>query len=357
MMDFRSDNVAGAHPKVIEALARANAGNASAYGTDELSRAVEARLAAMFETEVRVFPVATGTAANALALSACAPPYGAVLCHRLAHIANDECGAPEFYAGGAKLVPLSGPWGKLDAGTLEATLARGGPGRPHNVVPAAVSLSQASELGTVYRADEIARIAEVCRRRGLRLHVDGARFANAVTALNAAPADLTWRAGVDVLSLGVTKNGAIAAEAVVVFDPDLGRDLDYRRKRAGQLFSKQRFAAAQWLAMLEGDLWRDCAAHANEQARRLAEGLGKLPGLRLAAPVEANEVFALVPEAVATGLEGEGAKFHRWAAGAADGLVCIRLVSAWSTEAAEVARFLAAAARLSGANAPAAARA
>ncbi len=344
-MDFRSDNIAGAHPRVIEALARANAGNASAYGGDELSQAVEARLAALFERPVRVFPVATGTAANALALSACAPPYGAVVCHRLAHIANDECGAPEFYAGGAKLVPLAGAYGKLDAGEVEATLARIGPGRPHNVPPAAVSLSQASELGTAYRADEIGRIAEVCRRRGLKLHVDGARFANAVVALNASPAELTWRAGVDLLSFGVTKNGAIAAEAVVVFDAELGRDLDYRRKRAGQLFSKQRFAAAQWLAMLEGDLWRDCAAHANAMARRLGEGLAALPGLRLAAPVEANEVFALLPEAVVRGLEAEGAKFHRWAAGAADGLACIRLVTAWNTEAADVARFLAAAAK------------
>ena len=356
-MDFRSDNIAGAHPAVIDALARANAGNASAYGTDELSQTLEARMAELFERPVRVLPVATGTAANALALSVCAPPYGAVLCHRLAHIANDECGAPEFYAGGAKLVPLAGAYGKLDAGEVEATLARTGPGRPHNVPPAAVSLSQASELGTVYRPDEVARIAEVCRRRGLRLHVDGARFANAVVALEATPADLTWRAGVDVLSFGVTKNGAIAAEAVVVFDADLGRDLDYRRKRAGQLFSKQRFAAAQWLAMLDGDLWRDCAAHANAMARRLGEGLAALPGLRLAAPVEANEVFALLPEAVAAGLEAEGARFHRWSAGAADGLTCIRLVTAWNTEAADVARFLASAGRLAADKAPVATRA
>jgi threonine aldolase len=341
-MNFCSDNVTGAAPEVIAALAAANIGSTPSYGADPLTRRVEERLAALFEREVAVFPVATGSAANALALASITPPWGAVFCHELAHIAVDECGAPEFYTAGAKLVPLSGADGKLTAATL-ATQVPGGAGVVHHVQPAAVSLTQATEAGTIYQPAEIAAIATLAHRHDLKLHMDGARFANALVTLGCSPAEMTWEAGVDVLSFGATKNGALAAEAVVFFDPALARDFAFRRKRAGHLFSKLRFLSAQLDAYLTDDLWLKNARHANAMAQRLARGLTELPGMRLRHPVEANEIFVELSEPVILGLFEAGFQFYRW-----DGpeSTCIRLVTAFNTVRADVDAFIATAARL-----------
>ncbi len=328
--DFRSDNVAGAAPEVVTALAAAAVGSADPYGADALTAAVTRRLCALFETEVAVFPVATGTAANALALSALVPPYGAVYCHEDAHINTDECGAPELFTAGAKLVPLPGAAGKLAPDALAAVLGRAGIGVVHRVQPAALSLTQATEAGTVYRPDEVAALVEVAHGHGLAVHMDGARFANAVARLGCSPAELTWKAGVDVLSLGATKGGCLAAEAVLFFNPALAEDFGFRRKRGAHLVSKMRFLSAQLDAWLADDLWLRLARHANRMADRLGGGLADLPGAELVHPVEANEVFVRLPAAVADRLEAAGFRFYRWDGG------LLRLVTAFDTPQAAV---------------------
>ncbi|QEX23966.1 L-threonine aldolase [Hypericibacter adhaerens] len=344
-MDFRSDNVTGAHPKVLEALVAANRDAVSSYGEDPISERVTRKLQAIFETDCAVFPVATGTAANVLALSSMTPPWGAIFCHEVSHIAVDECGAPEFFTGGAKLVTLGGKGGKIAAAEIEA---RGGAGKGvvHHVQPAAVSITQATEFGAVYRQEEIAAVGAACKRHGLRYHMDGARFANALVTLNRSPADLTWRAGVEALSFGATKNGALGVEAVILFDKTLTPEFELRRKRGGHLFSKMRYLSAQLEAYLEGDLWLANARHANAMAKRLAEGLARLPGSQLEYEVETNEIFVRLPEPAVAGLEREGFRFYRW-----DGAQLLRLVAAWNTPAAAVDAFLAAAKRLLAANA------
>jgi threonine aldolase len=342
-MNFSSDNVTGVAPEILAALAAANAGAASAYGADAVTERLQRRFAEVFEHEVAVFPVATGTAANALALASLTPPWGVVYGHRDAHFQVDECGAPEFYTGGAKLRTLEGDHGKISAADLEAAIV--GRGVVHHAQPASVSLTQSTEAGTVYQPGEIEAVAEVCRRHGLALHVDGARFANAVASLARSPADLTWRAGVDALSFGATKNGAMAAEAVVFFQPAKAADLAYRRKRGGHLFSKMRFLSAQLEAYLADDLWLANARHANRMATRLAEGLAGLAGARLVHPVEANELFVALPEPVIRGLLAEGFQFYRWDN---ETSTVIRLVTAFDTEVAAVDAFLAAARRHAG---------
>lgn len=323
--DFRSDNVAGAAPQVIDALAAASTGSASPYGEDALTKRVTARLAEIFETQVTVFPVATGTAANSLALSALVPPWGAVYCHEESHIHMDECGAPEQFTGGAKLVPIAGPGGKLEPAALSAAVARAGIGVVHRVQPSALSLTQATEAGTVYRPDEVAALVEVAHAGGMAVHMDGARFANAVARLGCAPADITWRAGLDVLALGATKGGCLAAEAVVFFNPALAEDFAFRRKRGAHLFSKMRFLSAQLDAWLNDDLWLRLARHANAMADRLSQGLAALPGAELAHPVEANEIFVRLPEPTIAALEAAGYGVYRW-----DGNL-LRLVTAFDT--------------------------
>lgn len=339
-MNFCSDNVSGAAPEIIEALARANEGEAMPYGDDAITARLKARFAEIFETEVTVFPVATGTAANALALAVMTPPFGAVYCHADSHINSDECGAPELFTGGAKLVAMEGANGKIAPADLDARLRQAGAGIVHHVQPASVSVTQASEAGTLYRSDELAAIAEICRRHSLRLHMDGARFANAVAALDRAPADLSWRAGVDVLSFGATKGGALAAEAVVVFDPALAETLAFRRKRGGHLLSKMRFLSAQLDAYLADDLWLRLARHANDMALRLARGLEALAGVELLYPAEANEIFATMPRALIESLLGDGFRFYRWGEDDSD---IVRLVTAFDTKAEHVDAFLAAA--------------
>jgi threonine aldolase len=340
-VNFSSDNVSGAAPEILEALVRAAEGSVPSYGADPITLRVERRLAELFEHEVAAFPVATGTAANALALATLTPPWGAVYAHADSHVEVDECGAPEFYTGGAKLVLLPGADGKIAASDLAARLPAG-KGVVHHVQPAAVSLTQATEAGTVYTPAEVGAIAEAAKRHGLAVHMDGARFANAVVSLGCSPAELTWRAGVDALSFGATKNGALAAEAVVFFDKARAQEFAFRRKRAGHLFSKMRFLSAQLDAYLEGELWRRNAAHANRAAARLAKGLGELPAARLRHPVQANEVFVELPEAVIGGLAADGFRFYRWPD---ERSLCIRLVTSFNTADADVEALLAAARR------------
>jgi threonine aldolase len=335
-MDFRSDNTAGFAPEMLAALAAANDGARTPYGEDPHTRRVQTRLRELFETDLTVCFVATGTAANALGLSLLAPPWGVIWCHEEAHIALDECGAPEFYTGGAKLQGLAGEHGRLKAAQLAALLPDGA-GVVHHAQPAAVSLSQATEAGTCYRAADIAAIAAVAHAHGLRVHMDGARFANALAFLGASPADLSWRAGVDVLSFGASKNGALAAEAVIVFDAALAASLGYRRKRAGHLFSKMRTLSAQLDAYLTDELWLRLARHANTMAQRLAVGLAAIPGARLVHPVEANEVFAELPEALIGALLAEGFQFYRWLD---DRSTTIRLVTAFDTREGDVSALL-----------------
>jgi len=339
-MNFMSDNVVGAAPEIMAALAEANLEALPSYGGDPITARVEQSLGELFETDVAVFPVATGTAANALALSVMTPPYGSVYCHAESHINTDECGAPELFTGGAKLVTLNGPHAKLDASTLAGALENSHIGFVHAVQPAALSLTQATEAGTVYTPDEVQALTDVARHFGLKVHMDGARFANAIAHLGCAPADVTWRAGVDVLAFGATKNGALAAEAVVFFDKTLAESFGFRRKRGGHLLSKMRFLSAQLDAYLQDGLWLRLATHANAQAQRLARGLAAVPGARLRDPVEANEVFVTLPEPVIAGLEARGFRFYRW-----EGTL-IRLVTAWNTAPAAIDALTAAAQEL-----------
>ncbi len=339
-MNFGSDNTAGFSPEMLEALIRANDGRAMPYGSDPVTARVKDRIAEVFETEVEVFPVSTGTAANSLAISLMSPAWGAVWCHVESHVNTDECGAPEFFSGGAKLIPVEGDHGKFTAAQLAARLEWAGHRGVHEAQPSAVTITQATEAGTIYSVDEVAAIAAVCRGRNLGLHMDGARFANALVSQGCSPAEATWKAGVDILSFGATKNGALAAEAVVVFSESLrakAAELAYRRKRAGHLFSKMRFLSAQLEAYLTDDLWLSNARHANAMATRLAEGLAKLPGVRLVHAVEANEVFPLLPAAVSEGLRRDGFLFYDWPDAGPGG---VRLICAFESREEDVEAFL-----------------
>ena len=346
-MNFASDNAAGIAPDILAAIARANAGTALAYGRDGWTERVERRFAEVFEREVAVFLVSTGTAANALALAHLAPPWGAALCHEQAHIATDECGAPEFYGGGIKLIGLAGEAGKIAPATLQHALESRSWGGPHHVRPAVLSLSQATEAGTIYRPHEIRQLADIAHAHGLALHVDGARISNALARMNATPAQATWMAGVDVLSFGATKGGALAAEAVVFFDPARGAKMSERRKRGGHLLSKHRFLAAQIEAYLADDLWLELARHANAMADRLAAGLAAA-NIVPVWPVEANEVFVALPSQIDARLKAAGASYYPWTTDAlpngvalARDATLVRLVTSFATTADEVDRLVA----------------
>ncbi len=339
-MNFTSDNAAPACPEILAALAACNAGPAASYGADPITARFREKIAAMFGDAAVAHPVATGTAANALALATLVHPYGAVICAEEAHIATDECGAPEFYTGGAKLMPLPSPDGKIRPAQIEAAMARALDGGVHHVLPEAVSITQATEWGTVYSPAEIAAISDVCRGHGLALHMDGARFANAVAHLGCSPAAIGADAGVDVLSFGATKNGALAAEAVIFFRPELAAGFERRRKRAGQLWSKMRFLSAQLDAYLAEALWLRNAAHANAMAQRLADGLAALPEAQVLQNVQANEVFVALPEARVQALEAAGARFYRWIEVPGVRHPVIRLVTSFATTDEEVEQFI-----------------
>lgn len=327
-MNFRSDNTAPAAPEIFAALSAVNDQPAAAYGEDPWSRKLDDAFSALFERDVRVFTVASGTAANSIALASAVPPWGAIICHEEAHIACDECGAPEFYSGGAKLVLVEGDGAKLTPEAVRDGVARSARGI-HSVKPAALSTSQATERGAIYTPAEIAALGVAAKANGLAFHVDGARFANAVAALGCSPADITWRGGVDLLSFGATKNGALAAEAIVCFDLDRAEEIARRRKRGGHLLCKGRFAAAQLLAYLENGLWLKLARRSNEMAMRLGEAAGPF----LSLPVETNQVFIRPGAEALAKLRAGGADFYDWGS---EGSGEARLVVSWSQAEAEV---------------------
>jgi threonine aldolase len=333
-MRFCSDNTASVSAEILEAISAANRGLVVAYGDDPWTQRLDEALGEFFGTDVRAFAVTTGTAANSLALATLTPRYGAIYCHPEAHIACDECGAPGFFTGGAQLERIEGAAAKLTAEALAATL-EGHSVSLHSVQPAAVSISQATELGTAYRPAEVAALCEVAHTHGLHVHMDGARFANAVTHLGCHPGDVTWRAGVDVLSFGATKNGALAAEAVVFFHLGLVRDFELQRKRAGHLLSKSRYLAAQLLAYVETGLWRRNAQQANAHAQAIGNACGK----RLLHPVEANEVFADLGVAGKASLRAAGFEFYDWGP-PASGMA--RLVTSWDQDERHVGALCAA---------------
>ena len=340
-MNFTSDNVTPACDEVMAAINAANRDAVPSYGNDDLTARLQSLASEIFETPVAVFPVTTGTAANSLALAQLAPPYGEIYCYEAAHIVTDECGAPEFFTGGAKLRGLPAADGKIRPEQIEAAVALANDMGVHHVKPAAISLTQATEWGTVYGLDELAAIAAVGRQHGLPVHMDGARFANALAYLQCSPAQATWKQGVDVLSLGATKNGALCAEAVVFFDAAQAHDFAHRRKRAGHLWSKQRFLSAQLLAYLEHGLWLKNASHANDMAAILAEGLKSVAGARLLHPVQANEIFVSLPESTVAALEAAQFKFYRWPVPDGGNGVAIRLVASYATTHFEIESFLA----------------
>lgn len=328
--DFSSDNIASIDPAILNALSIVNTGSVHSYGADPHTDALAAKMTHLFGRPVKALPVATGTAANAIALATLAKPYQAIYCPASAHINTDECGAPEFYSG-AKLLGLPTANGKLVPGQVREAVAFAHAMGVHHVDPVAVSISQATEWGTVYTPDEVSALAEEAHSLGMTLHMDGARFANAVASLGCSAADITWRAGVDLLSFGATKNGALAAEAIVAFDTTLARDLEFRRKRGGHLWSKMRFLSAQLNAYLDDDRWLGNARAANAVAARLGEGLRNISGVTVLMPVDANEVFVALPDPVLTRLRTSGYEFYDWPAPpgvTVDGTV-IRLVAAY----------------------------
>jgi len=340
-LNFRSDNETGAHPAIIEAVSRAfRAGPVHSYGADPWTRKVEHRLREIFEKpDLCAWPVATGTAANVLALASCCPPWGAIFCNAASHIAVDEANAPQFYTGGAKLTCVDGPNGKIDPQKLALALAEPVYGVVHHPQPAAVSIAQATECGAAYSPDEVVAIATATHRHGLKLHMDGARFANALSFVGCSPAELSWKAGVDVLSLGATKNGAMGAEVVIFFEAETAGNFEFLRKRGGHLFSKMRLLSSQLDAYFADGLWLANARHANAMARRLVAGLTALKGTALLYPVDANEIFIILPPAMHDALQAGGAQYHPWPSDR-PGERAFRLVTAFDTDPADVDKFL-----------------
>ena len=345
-LNFASDNWAGAHPAISQSLLSAAAGFSRPYGESEFDRQIEQRFNELFAREVAVYFVGTGTAANALALAAVNRPGGVSFCHREAHMLEDECGAPEFFTHGARLAPVDGEYGKIDPKRLKAEIERFPANFIHAGQPMAISITQATEIGTLYQPAEIAAIAEIAKAYALPLHMDGARFANALAALQLTPAEMTWKLGVDIVSFGGTKNGCWCAEALVFMQPDMAKDLPYIRKRAAQLFSKSRFIACQFAAYLQADLWLELARHANAMAQRLQTGIRNSQHARLAWQAEANEVFAIMPKTQAQRLQAAGAVFYTWNPPHAHlnmlaaHEVLLRLVTSFATEAEQVDAFV-----------------
>ncbi|MCZ8078679.1 MAG: beta-eliminating lyase-related protein [Rhodobacteraceae bacterium] len=339
-MFFASDNTSGAPPEVMQALLRANEGFARSYGGDDIMARVTAQVRALFDApEASVHLVATGTAANALALAALTNPWGAVFCHRHAHIAEDECGAPEFYTNGAKLVLIDGAHGRITPDALTEALATTGASGVHGVQRGCLSLTNVTEAGTVYTPAEIAALTAIATSHGLPCHLDGARFANALVATGASPADMTWRAGIDVLSFGGTKNGLLGVEAVVLFDPAKSWELELRRKRGGHLFSKHRFLSVQMEAYLTDGLWMRLAAQANAMGQRLAQGIAGLNHAALTHPSQANMIFANWEPGGHARLQAAGAVYYDLRP-LLDGRETARMVASWNTTEDHVDHFL-----------------
>jgi threonine aldolase len=331
--EFSSDNVAPICPEAWAALQEANAHYAPSYGDDSWTAQACDRIREIFETDCDVYFVFTGTAANALSLAQLCKSFQSVICHQHAHVQTDECGAPEFFTGGSKLLLVGGADGKLDISQVEALLAR--KNELHSHKPGVISISQATEFGTVYRRAEIAAVADLARRHQLFLHMDGARFANAIASLNCAPKAITWEVGVDVLCFGGTKDGGAVGELVIFFDKKISREFDYRAKQAGQLGSKMRFLAAQWLGLLTGDAWLRNAQRANRAARGLASRLRKGAGIESVFPVEANAVFVSMDERLASGLHARGWRFYKFIEPDVYRLMC-----SWATTEQDISDFV-----------------
>jgi len=337
MAIFTSDNVTGACPEVMEALIAANSGNVPSYGNDKCSINLKKKFSEMFEKEVEIFPAISGTASNSLALSVLAPVFGKIYCHELSHINTDECGAPEFFTGGAKLIPLRGPEGKINATDFSANIR--GTGNVHLPQPAVVSITQSCETGTIYQLDEISTISEIAHAQGLKVHMDGARFSNAIASLKVSPAEMTWKSGVDVLSFGGTKNGCIAAEAVIFFNKDLVGNFPFLHKRSGHLISKMRFISTQLDAYISNDVWLRNARHSNSMASLLSKGFENLPEAELVFPTQANEVFVKLADALVKRFNKEGYDANH---DELDGKAA-RFVAAWNTDAKDIDKLLKAA--------------
>lgn len=338
-MFFASDNTSGAAPEIMAALARANDGYQRSYGTDTLMDRVRDRVREVLEApEAAVYLVATGTAANALSVALTCPPWGSVFCHRHAHVAEDECNAPEFFTGGAKLVPVDGAHGKMTPAALSAQLERIGAGGVHSLQTGMLTITNLTEAGTAYTPKEIATLTALAKAKGLPCHLDGARFANALAATGATPAEMTWKAGIDILSFGGTKNGCLGVEAVVIFDPAKAWEFELRRKRGGHLFSKHRFLSAQFDAYLDGGLWLRLAERANAMGARLAEGLAQRNEVVQNHPVQANMMFPEWNAGTHARLKAAGAEYYDWPL--PDGREGARLVTSWSTTEEDVGAFL-----------------
>ena len=333
-VQFASDNVTGACPEVLDAILKANTGDRTPYGNDEISKSLEHKFSEIFEKEVVVFPTSSGTAANALALSTMTPSFGNIYCHKLSHINVDECGAPEFYTGGAKLVNLNGIDGKITAEELDKSIT--GKGIVHHTQPSSVSITQLCETGEAYKLDEIKKISEITHKHNLNMHMDGARFANALVSLDCSPAEMTWKSGIDVLSFGATKNGCIAAEAIIFFKPELVGNLAFLMKRAGHLLSKMSFVSAQLDAYISNNVWLKNAKHANAMGKKLSEGLNRHKNIELAYPTDANEIFVKMPKDIIDQLNSEGYTINddEWDGNA------VRLVTAWNTDSSDIDTFL-----------------
>jgi len=327
---FASDNVTSACPEVMDAVIAANSGIAGSYGDDEWSLALKNKLSEIFETEVEVFLAVTGTASNALALSALAPVFGKIYCHELSHINTDECGAPELFTGGAKLIPMRSSNGRIDAIDLAETIR--GSGNVHVTQPSVVSVTMSCETGTVYQLDEIKAISKIAHDNKMSMHMDGARFANALVSLDVSPAEMTWKSGVDVLTLGGTKNGCLAAEAVVFFKPEMVGNFPFLHKRSGQLLSKMRFISSQLEAYLTDDVWLRNARHANAMAKILSEGLNSFANIKLAYPTQSNEVFVHLPRDVIDYLNSAGYDINEEEL---DGKA-VRFVTAWNSDVKDI---------------------
>ena len=330
---FGSDNYAGICPEAWAAMAKANQGHVQGYGDDEWTAKAADLIREIFEKDCEVFFVFNGTAANSLALASLCQSYHSILCHEVAHVERDECGAPEFFSNGAKVLLLTGENGKINPASLERMVKRRRD--IHYPKPRAVSMTQATELGTVYSPTEVGAVGEMCRKLGLRLHMDGARFANAVASLNVAPKEITWKAGVDVLCFGGSKNGIALGEAVVFFDKQLAFEFDYRCKQAGQLASKMRFLAAPWVGILQDGAWLRHAAHANQMASRLETQLGAIPEVKILFPREANAVFAELPEDLIEALWDRGWMFYTFIGKGGSRLMC-----SWDTTAEDIDEFV-----------------
>ena len=325
MTIFASDNVTPACPEVMEAINQANIGNIESYGHDKWSKILDNKFSELFEKDVKVFTAVTGTAANSLALSSITPSYGNIYCHKISHINVDECGAPEFFTGGAKLITIDGDNGKFNSDELKKNIR--GSGVVHNTQPASVSITQSCETGVTYKFDEILKINQVAKENGMKIHMDGARFSNAIASLKKSPAEATWKLGIDVLTFGGTKNGCMDAEAIIFFNPSDVNNFQYLQKRSGQLLSKTRFLSSQLDAYITDGLWLRNSTHANDMARKLSEKLSKINSFELTYPTESNEIFIKMPKNIQDHLNNEG--YSAIPDDMFDGSV--RFVTAWNT--------------------------